>query len=1056
MPDSVGTGDAVRLRARLASLTVALAVALGLVVAGPVASASAADVVMSGQVSLGTEGTLAGAGEVRVYYRTGSAPLDVSRSVLTDASGGYSFTVPFVDGVRYSLYFDYLGSDGFNDAWLRQNAAETSSVLGFYLSSGYPTYRPQHQVLTLPGSISGTVTLAGTTALPAAGDVLVSYRVWTGDAYSPQSAGVPVQAGGAYSLTSLPVGYYTVIFTYAGAGPYQNSWYPESGSAHSGGSSDVRVRADENVTMNMVQPRQLTATGSIHVGDNNAMWGDGLAAAGAFRVDLERYMNGAWSAVPGGSTVNGANGEFSIPGLVRVPHRAIVTYLGTDGHAQQTTVFYEHINRFPGDWREIDVHRAINVGGTVYLGDLDTPAGAGDVSVEYRLGTTLVASAITTTGGAYLIRQLPVPFDREPEYDITYRYIGSGNYTNSYGTALFRTDTSSWDALLDSTAAFSGHVTLGAAGASAGLGDVTVRVGARSTQTDAAGNWRLEGMSNGYYTVQFLPQRGSYTPQWWPQAPSSAVAQRVYVDGSGRVLDINLPDAAIASGRLTTPAGAPIAGLAVTAEYSVPAGPSDPPGSPERTLTEFAHTDANGVYTFGQLRAEEYRFSVNTLPHGPNQQYVGGSATNPHGESFVLAAGETRTGLDAVVGAAVLSGVATCGPCGTNEFYFADTARFSVEARDDATGLWSTVYRGLLDRPSASFHYQAIYPGIYRVAASYGFRYAGWGSGYSAPVVVAASDRSTSVVMSHQAVASRIGGANRFDVSAAISQEGFGPGVPVVYIADGMNYPDALSAAPAAARQGGPLLLVSGDGIPAVVAAEIARLQPLSIVVVGGPGSVTPAVFEQLRGMVPTPADITRLGGADRYAASRAVASFAFDHGSTTEAYITTGNNFPDALSAGGAASKRSAPVITVDGHASAVDADTRALLIELGVTLVRIAGGPGSVSPGIAASIDAIPGVSVERLWGEDRYSASGAINRDAFGDADTVFLSVGSNYPDALSGGALAGLREAPLYVIPGSCIPYYVLEDIRVWSPSEVIILGGPGSVAPSVLQFAECPR
>ena len=70
-------------------------------------------------------------------------------------------------------------------------------------------------------------------------------------------------------------------------------------------------------------------------------------------------------------------------------------------------------------------------------------------------------------------------------------------------------------------------------------------------------------------------------------------------------------------------------------------------------------------------------------------------------------------------------------------------------------------------------------------------------------------------------------------------------------------------------------------------------------------------------------------------------------------------------------------------------------------------------------------------------------------------VSLSVGTNYPDALSGGALAGLWDAPIYVIPGNCIPYYVLDDIRNWDPDDVIVLGGPGSVADSVLDYAECP-
>jgi putative cell wall-binding protein len=57
---------------------------------------------------------------------------------------------------------------------------------------------------------------------------------------------------------------------------------------------------------------------------------------------------------------------------------------------------------------------------------------------------------------------------------------------------------------------------------------------------------------------------------------------------------------------------------------------------------------------------------------------------------------------------------------------------------------------------------------------------------------------------------------------------------PVVYVATGENFPDALGAAAAAAVQGGPVLLVRNTSIPAATAAELARLSPNVIYVAGG------------------------------------------------------------------------------------------------------------------------------------------------------------------------------------------------------------------------------
>lgn len=93
---------------------------------------------------------------------------------------------------------------------------------------------------------------------------------------------------------------------------------------------------------------------------------------------------------------------------------------------------------------------------------------------------------------------------------------------------------------------------------------------------------------------------------------------------------------------------------------------------------------------------------------------------------------------------------------------------------------------------------------------------------------------------------SRLAGADRFATSAAISAASFAPGVPVVYIANGFSFPDALSGAPVAGMNGGPVLLVPGDSIPAVIQTELLRLQPGRVVVLGGEGAVSGAVLRQL------------------------------------------------------------------------------------------------------------------------------------------------------------------------------------------------------------------
>ena len=63
--------------------------------------------------------------------------------------------------------------------------------------------------------------------------------------------------------------------------------------------------------------------------------------------------------------------------------------------------------------------------------------------------------------------------------------------------------------------------------------------------------------------------------------------------------------------------------------------------------------------------------------------------------------------------------------------------------------------------------------------------------------------------------------------------------MPVAYVATGEAYPDAITGGPAAARDGGPILLVRRDSVPAATAAELGRLRPDRIVIVGGTGAVS-------------------------------------------------------------------------------------------------------------------------------------------------------------------------------------------------------------------------
>ena len=92
----------------------------------------------------------------------------------------------------------------------------------------------------------------------------------------------------------------------------------------------------------------------------------------------------------------------------------------------------------------------------------------------------------------------------------------------------------------------------------------------------------------------------------------------------------------------------------------------------------------------------------------------------------------------------------------------------------------------------------------------------------------------------------RIAGSDRYATAAAISAAQFDPGVSVAYIATGANFPDALSGAVVAALGPGPVLLVLGGTIPPAVVAELTRLKPGRIVILGGVAVVSAGLQTKL------------------------------------------------------------------------------------------------------------------------------------------------------------------------------------------------------------------
>lgn len=293
----------------------------------------------------------------------------------------------------------------------------------------------------------------------------------------------------------------------------------------------------------------------------------------------------------------------------------------------------------------------------------------------------------------------------------------------------------------------------------------------------------------------------------------------------------------------------------------------------------------------------------------------------------------------------------------------------------------------------------------------------------------------------------RIAGDDRYSTAVKVSQAAFPTTAPVVFLATGANYPDALAAAPAAAAAGGPLLLTPGDRILDSTRAEIERLAPSTIVVIGGEQAISPRVATALESLTTS---VLRVAGTDRFDTARQILLAFFPD--ARRAYLATGRNFPDALSAAAVAGKEKVPVILVNGTDAALDTATRRLFTGQRITDVVIVGGPAAVSTGIAASATKI--ATVTRVNGADRFATSSTLNARSYSTAPTAFLATGSDFPDALAGAVVAAVKGAPLYVVRQECIPAPTLAGLRSFDTQQLVLIGGDSALTDGVRNQLAC--
>lgn len=285
----------------------------------------------------------------------------------------------------------------------------------------------------------------------------------------------------------------------------------------------------------------------------------------------------------------------------------------------------------------------------------------------------------------------------------------------------------------------------------------------------------------------------------------------------------------------------------------------------------------------------------------------------------------------------------------------------------------------------------------------------------------------------------RAAGGDRFGTAVALSQLGFPGGASTAYVASGRTFADALPTGALSGVQPGPVLLTDTCALPASAAAELARLKPQSVYVIGGPAAVCDGVLQaitQQTGVTPT-----RVAGADRYATDAAIVALGWP-GQVQTAYVTTGVNFPDGLTGSARAAKDGSPLLLAD--TCALPQPVHDQLVRLAPKVVKIIGGSAALCPDIDRSISSVTGAQVVRISGANRVQTGIAVVADGWANASTVLVASAANFPDALSAGALAAQQKEPLLLNDACGIDQPVAAELQTLAATKLIVAGGSNAL------------
>jgi protocatechuate 3,4-dioxygenase beta subunit len=537
----------------------------------------------------------------------------------TDANGDFTLTgipagnyvVQFYDcaqGVYATTYYSAMSSYGTSSygaaSPVTVTVGSTTSDISVNLSAG--------------ASLSGTV-LDATTNNPISG-ICVSAQSNSGG-----FGGQPTDANGNYTITGLPAGTYSLVFSdCSGVTNYATTYYDQNSSGTDLYSSATKIS---------VNPGDQDGSLDVSMGEGGTITGTITAAVGG--APLQNICVSAQTNESGfGGQPTAADGSYSITGLPAGSYVLQFTDCGTTNYASQ---YYSATSPDHGTTSYFDASAVTVSAGATRSGINSALSEGGSISgtiTEANSPTTPLANIcvfadssdsgyggqVSAPDGTYSLTGIPAG-----SYKIQFYNCGTSNYAGDFYSSTSVTGTQNWSsasqvtvtagvntAAIDTELSAGGEVTGTVQDTSANpLSGICVSAlgnnsGYGGAPTDQNGDFTLTGIAPGSYKIQYYDcSTGQYISEFYNDTTtgttSYSAASNVSVSANNTtvIATTELGVGGSISGTVTEADGVtPIAGICVSAQTNNSGFGGQP-------------TDAGGNYTISGLAPGYYTIQFN-------------------------------------------------------------------------------------------------------------------------------------------------------------------------------------------------------------------------------------------------------------------------------------------------------------------------------------------------------------------------------------------------------------------------------------------------------------